>query len=52
MIALVYISVISGYVIPNLHPLCPNIGLNSANSCTFYLTYSNVNPISYANSYY
>jgi hypothetical protein len=32
MIALVYISVISGYVIPNLHPLCPNIGLNSANS--------------------
>ena len=36
-IALHYISVISGNVIPNLHPLQPNIGLNSCNSFILFL---------------
>lgn len=49
-IAVAYISEISGKVIPNLHPLCPNIGLNSWSSLTFALSFSTETFISFDNA--
>ena len=50
IIALVCITAISGYVTASLQPLCPNIGLNSANSSHLFLITIGSIPISLANS--
>ncbi len=52
IIALACISVISGYVLPNLHPLCPSMGLNSCRASTLAFISSTVIPISAAISFW